>query len=67
MTGPVVFITSTWASTESMRSRTSFWKPFMTESTMIRAATPRAIEATLIAEMNERKRSFLRPRRPARV
>ncbi len=55
------------ATTESMRSRTSFWKPFMTESTMMSAATPSAIDATDIAEMKERKPSRRRPRRPARV
>ena len=48
-------------------TRTSFWKPFMTESTIMSAATPSAIDATDMPEMNERKRSLRRPLRPARV
>ncbi len=57
-----------------MRSRTSFWKPFITDSTMISAATPSAMPAIEIAEMNEMKPSpawpvrSTSPRRlPARV
>jgi hypothetical protein len=58
--------TSMWASTDSMRSVTSFWKPFITDRTMIRAATPSAMPATEIREMKEMK--LLRPLRlPARV
>ena len=53
--GPSDEVTSMCATTESMRSRTSFWKPFMTESTMMSAATPSAIDATDIAEMKERE------------
>ena len=52
--------------TESMRSRTSFWKPFITDSTMISAATPSAMPSIETPEMKEMKR-FLRPARPARV
>ncbi|MNN66268.1 hypothetical protein D3C81_1818340 [compost metagenome] len=36
-----------------MRSRTSFWKPFMTDSTTISAATPSAMPSIEIMEMNE--------------
>src|SRR5664280_134214 len=54
------------ATTESIRSRTSFWKPFMTDRTMISAATPRAMPSIETPEMNEMK-PFLRPLRPARV
>ena len=58
--------TSMWASTDSMRSVTSFWKPFITDRTTISAATPSAMPATEISEINEIK--LLRPlRRPARV
>ncbi|MCY1222045.1 hypothetical protein D9M72_341220 [compost metagenome] len=38
-----------------MRSRTSFWNPFITDSTTISAATPRAIPNIEIIEMNEMK------------
>ncbi len=58
--------TSTWASTDSMRSVTSFWKPFITDSTTISAATPRPMPAMDISEIKEMK--LLRPLRlPARV
>ena len=63
---PPASLTSTCAITESMRSRTSFWKPFITDSTMISAATPRAMPSIETPEMNEMK-PFLRPARPARV
>ena len=49
--------------TESMRSRTSFWKPFMTDSTTISAATPSAIPAIDVAATKETNRSRP-PRRP---
>ena len=52
--------------TESMRSRTSFWKPFITDSTMISAATPSAMPSIDTPEMKEMK-PLLRPARPARV
>ena len=65
--GSMPFVISMCGMTPSMRSRTSFWKPFMTESTMMSAATPSAIDATDMPEMNERKRSLRRPLRPARV
>ena len=49
-----------------MRSVTSFWKPFITDSTTISAATPSAMPATEMSEMKEMK--LLRPLRlPARV
>jgi hypothetical protein len=38
-----------------MRSRISFWKPFITDSTTINAATPSAIPAMEISEMKEMK------------
>ena len=37
---PLASATCTCAITESMRSRTSFWNPFITDSTTISAATP---------------------------
>ena len=58
--------TSMCASTPSMRSRTSFWKPFMTESTMISAATPSAMPSMDTPEMKEMK-PLRRVARPARV
>ena len=63
---PPASLTSMCEITESMRSRTSFWKPFITDRTMISAATPRAMPSIDTPEMNEMKR-FLRPARPARV
>ncbi len=42
-------------STDSMRSRTSFWKPFMTDSTTISAATPSAMPSMEMSEMKEMK------------
>ena len=63
---PLLSNTSTWASTDSMRSVTSFWKPFITDSTTISAATPRPMPAMEMSEMKEIK--LLRPLRlPARV
>ena len=63
---PLLSNTSTWASTDSMRSVTSFWKPFITDSTTISAATPRPMPAMEMSEINEIK--LLRPLRlPARV
>ena len=59
-------LTSTCAMTESMRSRTSFWKPFITDSTMISAATPSAMPSIDTPEMNEMKPlRCARPGRPA--
>ncbi|MCY1365734.1 hypothetical protein D9M69_525960 [compost metagenome] len=52
--------------TLSMRSRTSFWKPFITLSTMISAATPRAMPSIDTPEMKEMK-PLRRVARPARV
>ena len=49
-----------------MRLRTSFWKPFMIDRTMISAATPRPMPSIDTPEMKEMK-PLLRPARPARV
>ena len=57
---------STCASTESIRSRTSFWKPFMTDSTTISAITPSAMPTMEAPEMKLMKR-LRRPPRPART
>ena len=57
---------STCATTDSMRSRTSFWKPFITDKTMIRAATPSAMPMTDTPEMKEMN-PLRRALRPARV
>ena len=45
--------------TDRIRVRSSFWKPFITDSTTISAATPSAMPAIEISAMNEMKR--LRP------
>ena len=52
--------------TLSMRSVTSFWKPFITDNTMISAATPSAMPSIDTPEMNEMN-PLRRPARPARV
>ena len=44
-------LTCTCEATPRMRARSSFWKPFITESTTISAATPSAMPAIEIAEM----------------
>ena len=54
------------AATARMRVRNSSWKPFMTDSTTISAATPSAIPSIDTAEMKETKRLRPAPRR-ARV
>jgi len=38
-----------------MRSRTSFWKPFITDSTTISAATPSAMPSIDTSAMKEMK------------
>ena len=38
-----------------MRVRSSFWKPFITDSTTISAATPRPMPHIEISEMKEMK------------
>ena len=38
-----------------MRVRSSFWKPFITDSTTISAATPSAMPSIEVMEMNEMK------------
>jgi hypothetical protein len=38
-----------------MRPRNSFWKPFITDSTIISAATPSATPSMEISEMKEMK------------
>jgi hypothetical protein len=58
--------TSTCEITDSIRPCTSFWKPFITDSTMISAATPSAMPSIETPEMNEMKR-LRRPARPTRV
>ncbi|MCY1379007.1 hypothetical protein D9M69_666880 [compost metagenome] len=58
--------TSMCESTPSMRSRTSFWKPFITDSTMMSAATPSAMPSMDTPEMKEMK-PLRRVARPARV
>ncbi|MDT4888046.1 hypothetical protein FQZ97_1245490 [compost metagenome] len=55
-----------WDNTPSMRSRTSFWKPFITESTMMSAATPSEMPSMDTPEMKEMK-PLRRVARPARV
>ena len=52
--------------TDSIRSVTSFWKPFITLSTTISAATPSAMPNIETAEMKEMK-PLRRVARPARV
>ena len=61
--GPKISMCDT---TPSMRSRTSFWKPFITDSTMISAATPSAMPSIDTPEMKEMK-PLRRVARPARV
>jgi hypothetical protein len=41
--------------TPRMRVRSSFWKPFMTDSTTISAATPRPMPNIEISEMKDMK------------
>ena len=38
-----------------MRARSSFWKPFITDSTTISAATPSAMPTIEMSEMKEMK------------
>jgi len=38
-----------------MRARTSFWNPFITDSTTISAITPKPIPSMEISEINEMK------------
>ena len=45
--------------TDRMRVRNSCWKPFITDSTTISAATPRAMPAIDVSAMNEM--NVLRP------
>lgn len=49
----------TWDATPRMRVRSSVWKPFITDSTTISAATPRAMPSIETSEMKDMKR--LRP------
>ncbi len=63
---PFSSISCTCAMAASMRSRTSFWNPFITDNTMIRAATPRPMPSIDTSEMNEMN-ELRRPARPARV
>ncbi len=50
---------STCEATDRMRVRSSRWKPFITESTTISAATPSAMPAIEMSAMNEM--NVLRP------
>ena len=52
--------------TARIRLRSSSWKPFITDSTTISAATPSAIPAIDVSAMNEMKVLRADPRR-ARV
>ena len=52
MSGPVIW---TCDATPRMRARSSFWKPFITDSTTISAATPSAMPAIEMSEMKEMK------------
>ncbi len=63
---PFSSISCTWAMALSMLSLTSFWKPFITDNTMISAATPSAMPSMDTSEMNEMN-ALRRPARPARV
>ena len=45
----------TWEATPRMRARSSFWKPFITDSTTINAMTPTAMPTIDAMEMNEMK------------
>ena len=60
--GAPIDSTSACDSTESILSRTSFWKPFITDKTMMRAMTPKAMEAMDMADMTDTNPS-LRPLR----
>ena len=59
-------ISSTCGMMLSMRSRTSFWKPFITLSTMISAATPKAMPS-IETKLMKLMKPLRRPARPARV
>ena len=48
LSGPLI---CTCEATPRMRVRSSFWKPFITDSTTISAATPSAMPAIEMAEM----------------
>ena len=63
---PSAAISSMCGITDSMRSCTSLRKPFITESTMISAATPNPMPSMDTPEMKEMK-PLRRPARPARV
>ena len=52
---PIALI-CTCEATPRMRSRTSFWKPFITESTTISAQTPTAMPIIETAELMPMKR-----------
>ncbi len=45
----------TCATTPRMRARTSFWNPFITDSTTMSAHTPTAMPSMDATEMNEMK------------
>ena len=52
LSGPVI---CTCDATPRMRARSSFWNPFITDSTTISAATPSAMPAMDISDMKEMK------------
>ncbi len=56
-------VTTPWALRLSRRLRSSCSKPFITESTTTRAATPTATPSSETSEMNETKRLARRARR----
>jgi len=62
LSNPVI---CTCEATPRMRARTSFWNPFITDSTTISAATPSAMPSIEVSEMNEMK-WFLRSARVKR-
>ncbi len=64
---PLFANTSTCDTTDSMRSRTWYTKPFITDRTTISAITPSAMPIIEIPEMNEMNPLRRRARLPARV
>ena len=52
---PELLATCRWGVTPKMRARISFWKPFITDNTIMSAATPSAMPSMEIIEMKEIK------------
>lgn len=44
-----------WEVMPRILSRTSFWKPFITESTVINATTPNMMPSSDVSEINDMK------------